>query len=96
VSLKGKPLAVLRAFAEAPGRTRTAVALYKLLYGDNEDGREESTIRAHVAKARAALREAIRKANVDFGGDPLPCVDRGAGALAWRLAELPEPASTEN
>jgi hypothetical protein len=93
--LMGKPLAVLRSFAESPDRTRTAKDLHKLLY-ENETPRLDDTIRSHVSKARGALRQAIRKAGVAFEDDPLPCIDRGKGALAWRLAELPEPAAHQN
>jgi hypothetical protein len=88
VDLRGKPLIVLKSFAEAHDRIRTAAELYDLLYGDKEDKRQESTIRTHVNKARAALREAIRIAKVNFDANPLPDIDRGPG-LAWQLAELP-------
>jgi hypothetical protein len=95
VKLKGKPLMVLRSFADAPDRIQTAADLYKLLYGDNVDGRQESTIRTHVCKARSALHNAVLKANVKFDGDPLPCIDKGR-SLAWQLVELPKPPATQN
>jgi hypothetical protein len=95
VRLNGKPLIVLKSVAESRSHTRTAAELYDLLYGDKEDRREVATVRTHVAKARKALREALRSAGVAFAADPLPRVDRGP-ALAWKLADLPRAASTEN
>ena len=93
--MNGKPLIVLKSVAESRSHTRTAAELYDLLYGDKEDRREVATVRTHVAKARKALREALRSAGVAFAADPLPRVDRGP-ALAWKLADLPRAASTEN
>jgi hypothetical protein len=82
-TLKGKPLQVLRAVAEAPGRTCTAKRLLDEFWAENPI--EEDTLRSHVGAVRKALREAMKEVGVQGPDDPFPTVDRGSGRLAWRL-----------
>jgi DNA-binding winged helix-turn-helix (wHTH) protein len=84
--LKGKPLQVLQAFAEAPGRICTAAALLRAVWPDVAV--EEDTLRSAVCDARKALRQVLEAAGVEGPADPIPTVDRGMGRLAWQL-DLP-------
>lgn len=84
--LRGKPLQVLQALYQAPGRTLTLVQLQDKLWADTSVG--EEAIRSAVKMARKALRKAMHAAEVRGPEDPIPHVDRGPKRTAWRL-ELP-------
>jgi DNA-binding response OmpR family regulator len=84
--LAGKPLQVLKAISQAPGKTLTLGALQEQVWKDSVTGQE--TVRSAVSDARQALRRAIKAVNLQGPADPLPLVDRGHGLTAWRL-DLP-------
>jgi hypothetical protein len=82
--LGGKPLAVIQALDQAQMKTLTLTALQDKVWPEANIGNE--TIRSAVKVARKTLREAIR--TVGHAGDdhdPIPVVDRGSNATAWRL-----------
>ena len=78
--LARKPLAILRALAEARGSVLTLNAILKTVWEDAVVG--EESVRSHIKTARAALRKVIGD---NCPADPIPCVERGTGATAWRL-----------
>jgi hypothetical protein len=84
--LKGKPLEVLRALAEAHERTCTASDLLQAVWP--EAPVEEDTVRSAVSDVRKAVRKAMEDTGISGPDDPIPAVDRGTGRLAWRL-DLP-------
>lgn len=84
--LPGKPLDVLRAFADAHRCIRTVEQLRSLWgeLGSSDVGDE--AIKQHVSTARRALRGAIKRVDGRRGNfNPIPHLDRGVSKLAWRL-----------
>jgi hypothetical protein len=84
--LSGKPRQVLKALAQAPGRTLSLNDIMRTIWGNTVIG--EEAVRRHIYTARKALRKAIQAAHVQDTRDPIPVVDRGTGQIAWRL-DLP-------
>jgi DNA-binding response OmpR family regulator len=84
--LKGKAWEVLKALADAPGRTLTLRDLLRKVWGVTVIG--EDTVRRHIYSARQALRKAMKAAGVTAPADPIPAVDRGTDRTAWYL-DLP-------
>jgi hypothetical protein len=83
-ALKGKPLQVLRAIAEAPAQVCTNRDLHAAVWENIIVA--DDTVRSAVRVARKSLRGALRATGCEKSTDPIPTVDRGSGLLAWALS----------
>jgi hypothetical protein len=84
--LSGKPLQILKALAQAPGRTLSLKDIFRIVWGSTVIG--EEAVRRHIYTTRKALRKLLQAASVKDPQDPIPAVDRGTDLTAWRL-DLP-------
>src|SRR5262249_54286824 len=81
--LSGKPMQILNAIAQAPGRTLSMKDILRIVWGSTVIG--EEAVRRHIFSARKSLRAALQAVGVKDTQDPIPVVDRGTGQTAWRL-----------
>lgn len=83
VTIKGKPLLVVKTLAAARNQTATERQLFDAVWGADEP-RSGDTVRSAIRDARSAIRKSLDgKCNLPV--DPIPCVDRGQDRTAWRL-----------
>ncbi len=81
--LPGKALECLRSLIDAGERGVSRTDLFRAHWSP-EAG--EDNVRVQIGKAREAVRKAIQKATgAASARDPIPCVDRGDGATAWKI-----------